>query len=219
MPCGPIEVVYYLSSRAPSPGCPSLPTTASPGPRNPEEYVEDASRSDHRIECLPAGDPGTLGPQPHPGAASGAAGADRAGRRPESGCRRPKTAPTLRTCAVAWPRRWETPLGPARRRPSPPSKSSKSWPSPVSPPEASERPVSHWTPREVAEEAVQRNIVSRISVRTVGAFFKIRRILSRIGPALGSPRRRRTRSGFANRCLPSVPCINRPGRCTSKGCI
>ena len=40
------------------------------------------------------------------------------------------------------------------------------------PPEASERPVSHWTPREVAEEAVQRNIVSRISVRTVGRFLK-----------------------------------------------
>ena len=36
------------------------------------------------------------------------------------------------------------------------------------PPEASQRPISHWTPREVAEEAVKRNIVPRISVRTVG---------------------------------------------------
>ena len=38
------------------------------------------------------------------------------------------------------------------------------------PPEASQRPVSHWTPREVAEEAVKRKVVSRISVRTVGVF-------------------------------------------------
>jgi putative transposase len=40
-------------------------------------------------------------------------------------------------------------------------------------PEAeSERPISHWTPREVAEEALKRKIVPRISVRTVGRFLK-----------------------------------------------
>ncbi len=38
--------------------------------------------------------------------------------------------------------------------------------------EASDRPVSHWTPREVADEAVKRGIVSSISVRTVGRFLK-----------------------------------------------
>ena len=38
--------------------------------------------------------------------------------------------------------------------------------------EASARPVSHWTPREVAAEAVKRGIVSSISVRTVGRFLK-----------------------------------------------
>ncbi len=38
--------------------------------------------------------------------------------------------------------------------------------------EASDRPISHWTPREVADEAVKRRIVSRISVRTVGRFLK-----------------------------------------------
>ena len=43
-----------------------------------------------------------------------------------------------------------------------------------------------------------------------GAFFKIRRILSRIGPAPGSTPRPRTRSGFASRCPRSVPCISRP---------
>jgi len=40
------------------------------------------------------------------------------------------------------------------------------------PEEDSERPVSHWTPREVAEEAVKRKIVPRISARTVGRFLK-----------------------------------------------
>ena len=36
------------------------------------------------------------------------------------------------------------------------------------PPEASGRPVSHWTARELAEEAVKRKIVPSISTRTVG---------------------------------------------------
>ena len=38
--------------------------------------------------------------------------------------------------------------------------------------EASDRPVSHWTPREVADEAVKRQIVPSISVRSVGRFLK-----------------------------------------------
>ena len=38
-------------------------------------------RSFHRVECPTAGDPATLGPLPDPGAAAGATGADRAGRR------------------------------------------------------------------------------------------------------------------------------------------
>lgn len=42
-------------------------------------------------------------------------------------------------------------------------------------PPQSGRPVSHWTPREVADEAVQRGIVGRISVRQVGRFLKRRR--------------------------------------------
>ncbi len=40
------------------------------------------------------------------------------------------------------------------------------------PDEDSELPVSHWTPRELAEEAVKRRIVPSISVRTVGRFLK-----------------------------------------------
>ena len=33
------------------------------------------------------------------------------------------------------------------------------------------REVTHWTPRELAEEAVRRGVVEKISVRTVGRFF------------------------------------------------
>ena len=38
-------------------------------------------------------------------------------------------------------------------------------------PGESGRPTSHWTPRELADEAVRRRIVERISVRTVGRFL------------------------------------------------
>jgi putative transposase len=40
------------------------------------------------------------------------------------------------------------------------------------PPEQSGRPISHWTPRELAEEAVKRQIVARISTRHLGRFLK-----------------------------------------------
>jgi putative transposase len=39
-------------------------------------------------------------------------------------------------------------------------------------PEESDRPVSDWTPRERADEAVTRGIVSPVSPRPVGRFFK-----------------------------------------------
>lgn len=39
-------------------------------------------------------------------------------------------------------------------------------------PEESERPVTHWTPPELAAEAVKRGIVDRISARTVGRVLK-----------------------------------------------
>lgn len=39
-------------------------------------------------------------------------------------------------------------------------------------PQASGYPVSHWTPHEVAAEAVKRGIVESISVRQVGRFLK-----------------------------------------------
>lgn len=40
------------------------------------------------------------------------------------------------------------------------------------PPEQSGRPISTWTQREIAEEAVKRNIVESISPRRVGDFLK-----------------------------------------------
>ena len=40
------------------------------------------------------------------------------------------------------------------------------------PPAQSGRPVSHWTPRELADEVKKRGIVPSISVRHVGRFLK-----------------------------------------------
>ena len=39
-------------------------------------------------------------------------------------------------------------------------------------PTASGRPVSHWTPREVAEEVRKRGLIETISTRSVGRFLK-----------------------------------------------
>ena len=41
-----------------------------------------------------------------------------------------------------------------------------------SPPEQYERPISHWTPRELAEEMVRQGIVERISERHVGRLLR-----------------------------------------------
>jgi putative transposase len=40
------------------------------------------------------------------------------------------------------------------------------------PPEKSGRPVTHWTPKELTDEVIQRGIVTSISVRQVGRFLK-----------------------------------------------
>ena len=40
------------------------------------------------------------------------------------------------------------------------------------PPSKSGRPISHWTARELADEAAKRQLVKRISPRTVGRFLK-----------------------------------------------
>ena len=53
------------------------------------------------------------------------------------------------------------------------------------PPATSERPVTHWTPAELAAEAVQRGLVPRISARTVGRFLHRRPSSSRTARATG----------------------------------
>jgi putative transposase len=39
-------------------------------------------------------------------------------------------------------------------------------------PQASNRPVSYWTPRELADEVIKRGIVPTIAPRRIGRFLK-----------------------------------------------
>jgi putative transposase len=41
-------------------------------------------------------------------------------------------------------------------------------------PQASGYPVSHWTPTELATEAIKRGIVEKISPRSVGCFLRMK---------------------------------------------
>ena len=64
------------------------------------------------------------------------------------------------------------------------------------PPPASDRPISHWTPRELAEEAVKRGIATAIPPRSVGRFLGSGRPQAPSQPLLadrqaGRPRRLR----------------------------
>jgi transposase len=51
-------------------------------------------------------------------------------------------------------------------------------------PRASGYPVSHWTPKEVAAEAIKRGIVESISPRQVGRFLKRGRVTTASQPVL-----------------------------------
>ena len=51
-------------------------------------------------------------------------------------------------------------------------------------PAASGRPISHWTPREVAAEVRKRGIVETISTRSVGRFLKSGRFTAASGGVL-----------------------------------
>lgn len=53
-----------------------------------------------------------------------------------------------------------------------------------SPPSDSGRPIDAWTPRELADEAQQRGIVSSISATTVGRFLKRGRLTTASQPLL-----------------------------------
>ncbi|MGN7614280.1 helix-turn-helix domain-containing protein [Magnetococcales bacterium HHB-1] len=51
-------------------------------------------------------------------------------------------------------------------------------------PENSGRPVTHWTPKELASEVIKRGIVENISPRTVGRFLKRSRFKTSSKPVL-----------------------------------
>lgn len=51
-------------------------------------------------------------------------------------------------------------------------------------PQTSERPVSHWTPRELAQEAIKREIVTDISPRSVARFLKSSNVKTTSKPIL-----------------------------------
>lgn len=57
-----------------------------------------------------------------------------------------------------------------------------------SPDEESERPVTHWTPRELADEVVRRGLVDSISPRHVGRFLKDGRLEATPQPVLAQPK-------------------------------
>lgn len=52
-------------------------------------------------------------------------------------------------------------------------------------PSESERPISQWSQREIADEAMRRGLVPRISQRSVGRFLKKRLTSSRIASVIG----------------------------------
>jgi putative transposase len=66
-------------------------------------------------------------------------------------------------------------------------------------PEVADRPVSTWTPRELADEAIKRGIVTTISPRTVERFLKGERFAAPSQAVLADPACRRSRRiGRAN---------------------
>jgi transposase len=91
---------------------------------------------------------------------------------------------TTRTTVRRWRRHWLTRQGcvvperiqDAARPGAPATFSAEQWCQVIAlacePPEASGRPISHWTPRELADEACKRGIVEAISERHVGRFLK-----------------------------------------------
>lgn len=58
------------------------------------------------------------------------------------------------------------------------------------PPEHSGRPITHWTPRELADEAVKQGIVETISTRHVGRFLKSDRCQTAPKSVLAQPKAR-----------------------------
>jgi transposase len=52
-------------------------------------------------------------------------------------------------------------------------------------PEDSNRPISQWSQREIADEVMRRGIIARVSQRSVGRFLKRKPTCNRIGFVIG----------------------------------
>ena len=52
-------------------------------------------------------------------------------------------------------------------------------------PEDSDRPISQWSQREIADEVMRRGIIPRVSQRSVGRFLKKKPTFNRIGSVTG----------------------------------
>jgi transposase len=55
-------------------------------------------------------------------------------------------------------------------------------------PSDSERPISQWSQREIADEAIRRGLVPKISQRSVGRFLKRGRPQAALHPLLADPK-------------------------------
>src|SRR2546425_13010784 len=81
---------------------------------------------------------------------------------------------TTRQTVRRWRRHWLKRQQDAARPGAPATFRAEQWCQIIAlacePPAASGRPISHWTPREVASEAITRGIVETISERHVGRF-------------------------------------------------
>jgi transposase len=61
-------------------------------------------------------------------------------------------------------------------------------------PATSQRPVTHWTPTELAQEAVKRGIVKEISPRSVGRFLKASNVATTSKSILVKPESQKPRN-------------------------
>jgi transposase len=107
---------------------------------------------------------------------------------------------TTRTTVRRWRRHWLTRHGApiperlhdAPRPGAPATFSAEQWCQIIAlacePPDASGRPISHWTPRELAAEARQRGIVATLSARHGGRFLKSGRAPTSQQPLLAQSR-------------------------------
>jgi transposase len=84
-------------------------------------------------------------------------------------------------------------------------------------PEASGRPITHWTQREIADEVIKRGIVAQISPRHAARILKNPRSQTASGAALVELGGRRAVRDAGHRRLPGVPRCAPPGRAVHPG--